>query len=390
MRSTSVKAVTYHSYDNIRIENRYIPTINDNELLVKVHGCGLCGSDILKIIQQVPPPVSLGHELTGTIVERGQHVTNFSVGQRVVVAHHVPCGDCHYCRHGNYSMCASFKTSNIDPCGFAEYIRVPARHVQQTTLLLPPNLSDEEGSFVEPLACCVRAVRRTPLLPGDTIIILGLGSIGLLMLQAFKALAPPNPKIAEPRNRNIVGAIPRGRPGGGPDRPAKDHARPTGHGQNIHIYGIDLIPERLQLARDLGADDAFLASSDEQALQHLLAPYTEGRGADAIIITAAGVRPFKQAVAAVRKGGMIHIFAAHSALVPINLETIYQQEVVITSTYSSSPEDLRIALALLDSRKVRVDGLISHRLPLDHFAEGVALMQKHAALKVYFHIAGES
>ena len=373
MCSTSVKAVTYYSYDDIRIENRYIPTITDNELLVKVHGCGLCGSDILKIVQQVPPPVSLGHELTGTIVERGQHVTNFSVGQRVVVAHHVPCGDCHYCRHGNYSMCASFKTSNIDPCGFAEYIRVPARHVQQTTLLLPPTLSDEEGSFVEPLSCCVRAVKRTPLLPGDTVIILGLGSIGLLMLQAFKALAPisPNPsntEIAEMHNRNIVGAIPCGRP----------------------IYGIDLIPERLQLASDLGADDAFLAPSDEQALQHLLAPYTEGRGADAIIITTAGVRPFKQAVAAVRKGGMIHIFAAHSAMVPINLETIYQQEVVITSTYSSSPEDLRIALALLDSRKVRVDGLISHRLPLDHFAEGVALMQKHAALKVYFQIAGES
>ena len=187
-------------------------------------------------------------------------------------------------------------------------------------------------------------------------------------LQSPRPHPPQPPEIAEPRNRNIVGAIPCGRP----------------------IYGIDLIPERLQLASDLGADDAFLAPSDEQALQHLLAPYTEGCGADAIIITAAGVRPFKQAVAAVRKGGMIHIFAAHSAMVPINLETIYQQEVVITSTYSSSPEDLRIALALLDSRKVRVDGLISHRLPLDHFAEGVALMQKHAALKVYFQIAGES
>ena len=375
MYSTSVKAVIYYSYDDIRIENRYIPTITDNELLVKVHGCGLCGSDILKIAQQVPPPVLLGHELTGTIVERGQNVTNFSVCQRVVVAHHVPCGDCHYCRHGNYSMCASFKTTNIDPCGFAEYIRVPARHVQQTTLLLPPTLSDEESSFVEPLSCCVRAVRRTPLLPGDTVIILGLGSIGLLMLQTFKALAPtsPNPSNTEiAENRGIVGAIPCGRPGG------------------LHIFGIDLIPERLQLARELGADDAFLAPGDEQALQQLLAPYTEGRGADAIIITAPGVRPFKQAVAAVRKGGMIHIFAAHSTMVPINLETIYQQEVVITSTYSSSPEDLRIALALLESHKVRVEGLISHRLPLDQFAEGVALMQKHAALKVYFQIAGES
>lgn len=364
MCSTSVKAVTYYSYDDIRIENRSIPTITGNELLVKVHGCGLCGSDILKIVQQIPPPVSLGHELTGTIVEQGQNVTSFSIGQRVVVAHHVPCGDCHYCRHGNYSMCASFKTTNIDPCGFAEYIRVSAQHVQQTTLLLPPTLSDEEGSFVEPLACCVRAVKRTPLLPGDTVIILGLGSIGQLMLQAFKALAPT------PSSQKNVGAIPCGRP--------------------IHIYGIDLIPERLQLARELGADDAFIAPNDEQALQQLLALYTEGRGADAIIITAPGVHPFKQAVTAVRKGGMIHIFAAHSTMVPINLATIYQQEVVITSTYSSSPEDLRIALALLESRKVRVDGLISHRLPLDQFAEGVALMQKHAALKVYFQIAGES
>ncbi|HLZ80290.1 MAG TPA: alcohol dehydrogenase catalytic domain-containing protein, partial [Ktedonobacteraceae bacterium] len=203
-----MKALTYYSYDDIRIENRYIPTIADNELLVKVHGCGLCGSDILKIVQQISPPVSLGHELTGTIVEQGQNVTNFTVGQRVVVAHHVPCGDCHYCRHGNHSMCASFKTSNIDPCGFAEYIRVPAQHVQQTTLLLPQTLTDEEGSFVEPLACCVRAVKRTPLLTGDTIVILGLGSIGLLMLQAFKALTPnpSNAETTEVRTRNGVGS----------------------------------------------------------------------------------------------------------------------------------------------------------------------------------------
>jgi len=143
-----VKAVKYYSYDDIRLENRYIPTITDDELLVKVHGCGLCGSDILKIVQQAPPPVILGHELTGTIVKRGQAVANFAVGQRVVVAHHVPCGHCHYCRHGNSSMCASFKASNIDPCGLAEYIRVPPEHVQQTTLPLPETLTDEEGSFV--------------------------------------------------------------------------------------------------------------------------------------------------------------------------------------------------------------------------------------------------
>ncbi len=347
-----MKAVIYHSYNDIRIENMPIPSILDTELLVRVHGCGLCGSDIVKITHQAPPPVVLGHELTGTIIERGKTVSNVEVGQRVIVAHHVPCGECHYCRHQNYSMCADFKTSNIDPCGFAEFIRVPAQHVQQTTLPLPDSLSAEEGSFVEPLACCVRAVRRTPLLSGDCVVVMGLGSIGLLMIQALKALR-------------------------------------AGNGGNLHVYGVDLLPERLQLARDLGADDAFLAPTEEQSLREELNPHTAGRGADAVIITAPGVRPFMQALAGLRKGGTINIFAAHSGTVPVNLETIYQQELSITSTYSSSPAELRIALDLLSRRIVRVDDLISHRLPLSQFSEGVSMMRGRTALKVYFQISGE-
>jgi L-iditol 2-dehydrogenase len=347
-----LKAVIYHSFDDIRIENRSIPSISDTELLVRVHGCGLCGSDIIKIAQQAPPPVVLGHELTGTIVERGKAVINFEVGQRVIVSHHVPCSECHYCRHQNYSMCARFKASNIDPCGFAEYIRVPTQHVQQTTLLLPESLSAEEGSFVEPLACCVRAVRRTPLLAGDCVVVMGLGSVGLLMFQAVKAIG-------------------------------------AGDSGKVRVYGVDLLQERLQLAHDLGADDVLLAPADENGLRQALDKYTEGRGADAIIITAPGTRPFMQALAGIRKGGTINIFAAHTRMVPIYLEKIYQQELSITSTYSSSPEELRIALDLLTSRKVRVDGLISHRLPLTRFSEGVTLMRERAALKVYYQISGE-
>lgn len=347
-----MRAVIYHSYDDIRIENRSIPSITEAELLVQVHGCGLCGSDILKIVKQVPPPVVLGHELTGTIVERGKAVSDFAVGQRVIVAHHVPCGECHYCRHSNYSMCAAFKASNIDPCGFAEYIRVPAQHVRHTTLLLPDTLSAEEGAFVEPLACCVRAVRRTPIMEGDSVVVMGLGSVGLLMMQALKATA---------------GA----------------------RGQHVRVYGVDLLPERLQLARDLGADNVFLASSDEQGLRSAIDAYTEGRGADAIIITTPGQQPFMQAMAGVRKGGAINIFAAQTGAVPINLEHIYSREISITSTYSSSPEELRIALDLLASRKVRANTLISHRLPLAQFSEGVRLMREREALKVFFEIGGE-
>ncbi len=344
-----MKAIVYHSYDDIRLEDGSIPTIAGEELLVRVHGCGLCGSDILKIAQQAMPPVVLGHELTGTIVQRGEAVTGFEVEQRVVVAHHVPCGSCHYCRHQNYSMCAAFKAANIDPCGFAEYIRVPAEHVRHTTLALPDTLSDEEGSFVEPLACCVRAVRRTPLLPGDSVVVMGLGSVGLLMLQAARA----------------IGA--------------------GGEGA-VRVYGVELLPERLSLARDLGADGVFVAPQDEQGLRSLLAAVTGGRGVDAAIVTAPGARPFSQARASVRKGGTVNIFAAHSGSTPLNLEALYTQEVTITSTYSSSPGDLRLALDLLTRRSVRVNRLISHRLPLERFNEGVALMRERKALKVYFEM----
>ncbi|QBD79121.1 alcohol dehydrogenase [Ktedonosporobacter rubrisoli] len=347
-----MKAVIYHSYDDIRVEQRPIPSITDQELLVKVHGCGLCGSDIIKIVQQANPPVILGHELTGSVVRRGQAVADFNEGQRVIVAHHAPCGQCHYCRHRNYSMCAAFKASNIDPCGFAEYIRVPAENVQQTTFLLPDTLSDEEASFTEPLGCCVRAVRRTPLQDGDSIVIIGLGSIGLLMLQATRALG-------------------------------------AAAGHHVRVYGVDLVPERLQLARELGADEVFAAPSSEQGLRDLLNEVTAGRGADCVILTVAGARPFLQALASLRKGGTLNIFAAHSGAVPLDIEKIYQQELSVISTYSSSPEDLRIALDLLTHREVRADKLISHHLPLERFHEGVELMRGRAALKVYFQIAGE-
>lgn len=342
-----MKAVIYHAYDDIRLEDVPVPLCASGELLIRVHGCGLCGSDILKIVQQAPAPVKLGHELTGTIVECGQDVKGFAPGQRVVVAHHVPCGICHYCQHGNFSMCAAFKNSNIDPCGFAEYVRVPAPHVRQTTLVLPEALSAEEGSFVEPLACCVRAVQRTVLRNGDSVVVVGLGSIGLLMVQALKGMA----------------------------------ARV---GQSVHVSGIDLLPERLRMARELGADATFEASADEQELRHAIVEQTDGRGMDAAIITATGARPFFTALAAVRKGGTINLFAAHTGTVPLDLEALYQQELTLTSTYSSSPAELPLALDLLASRRVRVDRLISHRLPLESFTEGVALMRDRVALKVYF------
>jgi L-iditol 2-dehydrogenase len=337
-----MREIVYHQHDDIRLEEVPIPTIGPGELLVRVTGCGLCGSDLLKIQQRAAPPVKLGHELTGVIVEDGFGVNRFAPEQRVIVAHHVPCGECHYCQRGNVSMCAAFKSSNLDPCGFAEYVRVPSAHVQHVTLALPDTLSDEAGSFTEPLACAVRAVRRSALRPGDLAVIIGLGTVGLLMAQAFRA----------------AGA---------------------------EVLGLDVLPERIAFAREYGVS---AASAMEPGLFERVRELSDGRGADLIMLTVGGEPAFRQALDLTRAGGAVHLFAATpGALAQIELDELYHRELTIQATYSSSPEDLRAALDLLASGQVRVEELYSHRLPLERFEEGVALFASRQARKVYFEIA---
>jgi L-iditol 2-dehydrogenase len=337
-----VKAVIYHRYDDVRVEDVPVPAIRPGELLLQPAGCGLCGSDIAKIIGRVEPPVILGHELAGRVAAVGEGVTEFRAGDRVVVGHHAPCGACHYCRHGNPSMCPVFRASNIDPAGFADYVRVPAEHVRQTTLLLPDHLSDEEASFTEPLACCIRAVQRSALLPGDTALVVGLGSIGLQMAQAFKALI-----------------------------------------EDVFVIGIDLKEERLALARRLGVNLALSAEGGNLAAQ--VRERTEGRGVDVAVVTAGGAGAVQQAHGLIRKGGVLNLFACPPGLVaPVALSTLYHAEQTLAASYSSSPADLRISLGLLAAGKVRVAELVSHRLPLEHFHEGLELARTQQALKVFF------
>jgi L-iditol 2-dehydrogenase len=342
LRAASVKAVLYHRYDDVRVEDVPIPEVGPDELLLQPTGCGLCGSDIAKIVGRAAPPVILGHELAGRVAAVGAEVTAFQPGDRVVVAHHVPCGACHYCLHEHPSMCASFKESNIFPTGFAEYVRVPAEHVRQTTLLLPDHLSDEDASFTEPLACCLRAVRRSALLPGDTALVVGLGSIGLQMAQAVKAEV-----------------------------------------EDARVIGIDLLEERLALGLALGADLALHAEAPD--LAERVRAWTAGRGVDVAILTAGGARAVRQALGLLRAGGMLNLFACPPGLIAsIDLSAVYHQEVTVTASYSSSPADLRRALELLSAGKVRVAGLISHRLPLEQFHTGFELARTQQALKVFF------
>ena len=313
------------------------PSPGPGELLLRLRGCGLCGSDVLKVSPALAAPAVLGHEVVGQVTAVGPGPALFAPGDRLVVAHHVPCFDCHYCRRGSPSMCRHFKRINLDPGGFAELVRVPEPNVRHAAFHLPEAMADETASFTEPLACCLRAVKRSRVAAGDTALVVGLGSIGCLMVQLLA----------------LAGA---------------------------RVFGVDVLPERRALGRKVGATvfqtDALLDAALQEA--------SDGRGADLVMITAGGAGVLPVAAARVRDGGTLHYFAGGGGeALPLPLATLYHRELTIATTYSSSPAELREAFDLLAAGRVSVDGLISHRLPLGRLGEGVELMRRHQAVKVY-------
>jgi len=314
------------------------PGLRAGDVLLRVRGCGLCGSDIAKLVAgPAPHPLVLGHEVVGDVVDLGAGVSGFAVGDRAVAAHHVPCGACHYCRRGSASMCRAFKSSHLDPGGFAEYVRVPADNVRHATFRLPPSVGDEAASFVEPLACCHRAVRRTGAEAGDTCVVVGLGSIGCLFVQLLTR----------------TGAT---------------------------VVGVDRLPDRAELAKRFGA----AAGATPEAASAVTRELSDGRGADHVVITGGGGAVLGWAAEIVRDGGSIHYFAGGAGdALPLPLQTLYHRELTIGSTYSSSPADLAAAFELIVTGQVSVNGLISHRLPLERIGEGVDLMRRHEAVKVF-------
>ena len=234
-------------------------------------------------------------------------------------------------------MCRAFKASNLDPGGFAEYVRVPADNVRYATFRVPPALGDEAASFVEPLGCCHRAVRRLGAERGDTCVVVGLGSIGCLFVQLL------------------------GRRG-------------------VTVIGVDRLPARTALARRLGATVAGPPESVDASTRAL----SGGRGADHVVVTAGGTAVLPWAADIARDGGSVHYFAGGAGdALPLPLAALYHRELTVTSTYSASPADLAAAFDLIVAGEVRVDDLVSHRLPLEGLQEGVDLVRRHLALKVF-------
>lgn len=234
-------------------------------------------------------------------------------------------------------MCRTFKTVHLDPGGFAEYVRVPAPNVRHAAFRVPKELPDEAASFTEPLACCLRAVKRAGVEPGDAALVVGLGSIGCLFVQLLRRAG-------------------------------------------LSVLASDLDPRRVALGRSFGA----LSFQGPEELSEALAEVTRGRGVDAVVVTAGGASVLSWVASLVRDGGSLHYFAGgEGESLPLPLRALYRRELTLTATYSSSPAELGEAFDLLAGGAILVDRLVTHRLPLGRLAEGVALMTRREAIKVF-------
>lgn len=309
--------------------------------IIKTLGCGLCGSDIVKFQQKLAKNGTvLGHEIVGEIVEIDSK-TDFKIGDKIVSAHHIPCFDCIYCRGENYSMCGHFKETNIQPGGFSEYVYLSEEHLKNVAIKIPNNLDEVEASFYEPLACCVRAIKRTELKKGSTVLVIGLGSIGILMGQALRAF-------------------------------------------EMNVFGCDLIQERLDLAIKLGFDKTFKSSDMEQTKEKILSN-TANFGVDAVFMTSGADVTIDLALKSVRSGGKILVFASTPKNFGFANNEIYYRELTVMGSYSPSPADLKDSIELIASGKVRVKG-ISTVYNFSDIEKSFRDTMSNAILKAYIKI----
>ncbi|HJX37508.1 MAG TPA: alcohol dehydrogenase catalytic domain-containing protein [Anaerolineae bacterium] len=326
-----MRVAKYYSRDDVRLEQMEIPDIGPGEMLVQVKACGLCGSDLMEWYADSKAPAVLGHEPVGFVSRLGSGVSGFTPGDRVFVHHHVPCFVCHHCRRGNYSCCETFKSSGIDPGGFAEYIRVARLNVERDVLHLPERISFEEASLIEPVACAIRGIKRAGVRPGDTVLIIGLGVSGLLFTQLS----------------GVWGAG--------------------------LIIASDLVRYRLDKALGLGADVAVDPARED--LRATLSARTHGVGADVVVVTVGSADVMREGLELVAKGGTVLIYAPLPPGDTLDVEVcdLLFSEKTLVSTYSCGPDDTRLALDLILEGRIALGGLVTHRFGLEEVGKAMQL-----------------
>jgi L-iditol 2-dehydrogenase len=320
-----------YSFDDIRIENIPVPEPGPHDALLRTKASGICSGDVMPWYIEKKAPLVPGHEPSGEIIEVGKEVTSFKPGDRVFVHHHAPCFTCRHCKRGDYVQCETWKNTKIIPGGIAEYILIPAINLENDTLALPDNLSYEDGTLIEPAACVVKAVKRSGIKRGDTVLVIGLGVMGQL---------------------NII------------------LAREYGAGR---VIGADMVPFRLQKARDFGADEVIDVSKEN--LQATLKELTQGAMADIIIVGPNSVKTMQQGIDAVGAGGTVVFFtpAKPGEKLKIDPNHLYFRDINLITSYSCGPTDTADALEFIEKGTINADRLITHRFPIKDTAEAFRL-----------------
>jgi L-iditol 2-dehydrogenase len=331
-----MRAAVYRGKGELRMESIPIPALDAGEILVRVDVCGVCPTDIKKIQKGLlVPPRVFGHEIAGTVSALGTGVTRFREGDRVVVHHHIPCRSCHFCQGAAFAQCEVYKrngtTAGFEPSGggFAEYVRAMDWIVAKGTIPIPDGVPAEEAAFVEPVNTCLKAVTKAGVEKGQTVLVVGQGPIGLLLMQIVR----------------WAGA---------------------------DVISSDTITDRLEMSRRLGASVALDAREDVVGEVRRL---TGGRGVDRAFVAAVGGAPLHQAIEATRPAGRILVFAATAPgdTAEIDFGALCLSEKDILTSYSASVDVQDLAAHLVFSGEIRVGELVTHRFPLEEAPEAITL-----------------
>jgi L-iditol 2-dehydrogenase len=308
----------------ITVEDTEKPSLDSGDILVQMHACGICGSDLEKVFGSYgQPSMKLGHEPAGVVLEVGSNVTDLKKGDRVFTHHHVPCYSCHFCKHGNETMCKKYYETNLSPCGLSEEYVVPEWNVSHGGVLkIPDSMTFEEAAMIEPLACCVRAWEKYDYQEGDSVAIFGVGPTGMMHVMTAQA---------------------------------KKFSK---------IFCFDVNDFRLDFAKKFNVSDT-INSMDEKRIEKIF-DQTEQRGVDVAIVATSSLKALEDAIEITRKGGAIMMFGVPSkgAKIDLDMSKIYSKEITLVTSYAASDHDTKEALRLIASSEIDVKKLVTHTYPI--------------------------
>ncbi len=331
-----MKAAFVKGPSQVEIRTVDKPSVGDGDIMVRMQACGVCGSDLEKIYGQYSQPsMKLGHEPSGIISEVGKNVTNLKKDDRVFVHHHVPCYSCHYCLHGNETMCKKYYETNLVPCGLAEEFVVPEWNVSHGGVIkIADSMSFEEAAMTEPLACCVRSWNKISIKSGDSIAIFGVGPTGMMHVMLSKVYG-----LQE-------------------------------------IFCLDVNDFRLDFAKKFGITES-IRSTDPHAHEKILSK-TQDRGVDVAVVATGSLSAITQAVEFVRKGGTVVLFGVPTkdATLSLDISKVYSKEITLLPSYAASDTDTMNAFKLIQDDKVDVKKLITHKFDLAESQEALEYAHK--------------